>query len=111
MRGDPSKRSLYWQASFRNLPKPENNFESLAPDDEGEDESESGKVLSEKDAAECDVCIKHRKEEEGAALARRSEAVKCGLPRPPNVDLERLLKDLSLTPASENEQEAVQRLF
>ena len=109
MRGDSSKRSL--QASFRNLPKPETNFELLIPDDEGEDESESGKVLSEEDAAERDARIKRRKEEDGATLARRSEAVKHGLPRSQNVDLERLLKDLSLTPDSENEQEAVQRLF
>ena len=110
MRGDSTKRSL--QASFRNLPKPENNFELLVPDDEGEDESASGKVLSEEDAAERDARIKRRKEEEErAALARRSEAVKRGLPRPPNVDLERLLKDLSLTPAPENEQKAVRRLI
>ena len=31
--------------------------------------------------------------------------------RPPNVDLERLLKDLSLVPATESEQEAVQRFI
>ena len=110
MRADTAKRSL--QASFRNLPKPENNFELLVPDDEGEDESESGQVLSEEDAAERDARIKRRKEEEErAALARRSQVVQRGLPRPPNVDLERLLKDLSLVPAPESEQEAVQRLI
>jgi pre-mRNA-splicing factor CDC5/CEF1 len=110
MRADSNKRSL--QASFRSLPKPENNFELLVPDDEGEDDSESGKVLSEEDAAERDARIKRRKEEEErAALARRSEVVQRGLPRPPNVDLERLLKDLSLVPAPESEQEGVQRLI
>jgi pre-mRNA-splicing factor CDC5/CEF1 len=110
MRADSTKRSL--QASFKSLPKPENNFELLVPDDDGEGESGSGKVLSEEDAAERDARIKRRKEEEErAALARRSEAVKRGLPRPPNVDLERLLKDLSLTSAPENEQDAVQRLI
>ena len=110
MRADSTKRSL--QASFRSLPKPENNFELLVPDDEGEDDAESGRVLSEEDAAERDARIKRRKEEEEhAALARRSQVVQRELPRPPNVDLERLLKDLSLDPAPEGEQEAVQRLI
>lgn len=110
MRADSAKRSL--QVSFRDLPKPENNFELLVPDDEGEEESESGQVLSEEDAAERDARIKRRKEEEEhAALARRSQVVQRGLPRPPNVDLERLLKDLSLVPAPESEQEAVQGLI
>ncbi len=110
MRVDTTKRSL--QASFKSLPKPENNFELLVPDDEGEDDTESGKVLSEEDAAERDARIKRLKEEEErAALARRSQVVRCGLPRPPNVDLERLLNDLSLVPPPEGEQEAVQRLI
>ncbi|KAI0003313.1 Cc.Cdc5 protein [Russula compacta] len=110
MRADSTKRSL--QASFRSLPKPENNFELLVPDEEGEDDAESGKVVSEEDAAERDARIKRRKEEEEhAALARRSQVVQRELPRPPNVDLERLLKDLSLVPAPEGEQEAVQRLI
>ncbi len=110
MRVDSTKRSL--QASFKSLPKPENNFELLVPDDEGEDDTESGKVLSEEDAAERDARIKRRKEEEErAALARRSQVVQRGLPRPPNVDLERLLNDLSLVPPPEGEQEAVRRLI
>jgi pre-mRNA-splicing factor CDC5/CEF1 len=110
MRMDSTKRSL--QASFKSLARPENNFELLVPDDEGEDDAGSGKVLSEEDAAERDARIRRRKEEEErAALARRSQVVQLGLPRPPNVDLERLLKDLSLVPAHEGEQEAVQRLI
>jgi pre-mRNA-splicing factor CDC5/CEF1 len=110
MRADTSKRSL--QASFKSLPKPENNFELLVPDDEGEDDTESGKVLSEEDAAERDARIKRLKEEEErAALARRSQVVQRGLPRPPNVDLERLFNDLSLVSPPEGEQEAVQRLI
>ncbi|KAI9456229.1 pre-mRNA splicing factor component-domain-containing protein [Lactarius psammicola] len=108
MRTDSAKRSL--QASFKSLPKPENNFELLVPEEE-EDDAESGKVLSVEDAAERDARIKRRKEEEErAALARRSQVVQRGLPRPPNVDLERLLEDLSLVPATETEQQAVQRL-
>jgi len=105
---DSTKRSL--QASFKSLPKPENNFELLVPEEEDEDR-ESGKVLSEEDAAERDARIRRRKEEEErAALARRSQVVQRGLPRPPNVDLERLLEDLSLVPATETEQQAAQRL-
>jgi pre-mRNA-splicing factor CDC5/CEF1 len=108
MRADATKRSL--QASFKSLPKPENNFELLVPDDEGEDDTESGKILSEEDAAERDARIRRRKEEEErAALARRSQVVQRGLPRPPNVDLDRLLKDLTLSSASE--QETVQQLI
>ncbi|KAI9510380.1 pre-mRNA splicing factor component-domain-containing protein [Russula earlei] len=110
MRTDSAKRSL--EASFKSLPKPENNFELLVPDDEGGDDVESGKVLSEEDAAERDARIKRRKEEEErVALARRSLVVQRGLPRPPNVDVERLLKDLSLVPSPEGEHEAVQRLI
>jgi pre-mRNA-splicing factor CDC5/CEF1 len=109
MRADSTKRLL--QASFKSLPKPENNFELLVPDDEGEDDTEDGKVLSEEDAAERDARIRRAKEEEErAALARRSQVVQRGLPRPPNVDLERLLNDLSLVSPPEGEQEAVQRL-
>lgn len=110
MRVDSTKRTL--QASFKSLPKPENNFELLVPDDEGEDDTESGRVLSEEDAAERDARIKRAKEEEErAALTRRSWVVQRGLPRPPNVDLERLFNDLSLVPPPEGEQEAVQRLI
>ena len=108
MRTDSTKRSL--QASFKSLPKPENNFELLVPEEEDED-VESGKVLSEEDAAERDARIRRRKEEEErAALARRSQVVQRGLPRPPNVDLDRLFEDLSLVPATETEQQSVQRL-
>jgi pre-mRNA-splicing factor CDC5/CEF1 len=57
---DSTKRSL--QASYKNLPNPESKFGLLVPDDEGEDDSESGKVLSEEDAAERDARIKRRKE-------------------------------------------------
>jgi len=110
MRVDSTKRSL--QASFKSLPEPENNFELLVPDDEGEDDTESGKALSEEDAAERDARIKRLKEEvERAALARRSQVVQHGLPRPPNVDLERRFDDLSLVPPPEGEHEAVQRLI
>jgi pre-mRNA-splicing factor CDC5/CEF1 len=108
MRTDSTKRSL--QASFKSLPKPENNFELLVPEEE-DDDAGSSKMLSEEDAAERDARIRRRKEEEErAALARRSQVLQRGLPRPPNVDLERLLEDLSLVPVTESEQQSVQRL-
>ncbi|KAI0049679.1 hypothetical protein FA95DRAFT_1581584 [Auriscalpium vulgare] len=108
MRADSAKRSL--QSSFLNLPKPENNFELLVPEDE-EDEGGAGPALSEEDAAERDARLRRKQEEEQRkALARRSQAVQLGLPRPPNVDIERLLRDLSLVPAAESQSEAGQRL-
>lgn len=108
MRTDTTKRSL--QASFKSLPKPENNFELLVPEEDDEDGG-PGKVLSEEDAAERDARIRRRREEEErAALARRSQVLQRGLPRPPNVDLERLLEDLSLVPTTESEQQSVQQL-
>ncbi|KAI0062211.1 hypothetical protein BV25DRAFT_1825641 [Artomyces pyxidatus] len=107
MRANSAKRSL--QASFMNLPKPENNFELLVPDDE-EEEGPSAPALSEEDAAERDARLRRkREEEEQAALARRSQVVQRGLPRPPNVDIERLLQDLKLS-GSETVSEEAQRL-
>lgn len=94
MRMSSTKSAL--KAGFMSLPKPENNFELLVPEDEEEDESE-GKVLTEEDAAERDARIKRRREEEERkALARRTLAVQRGLPRPPNVDVDQLLQQLSL---------------
>ncbi|KAH9483810.1 Pre-mRNA-splicing factor CEF1 [Psilocybe cubensis] len=85
------------KAGFMNLPKPENNFELLVPDDEDVDTAETKEVLSVEDAADRDAAIKKRQEEEERkALARRSKAVQLGLPRPSNVDLPQLLKSLSL---------------
>lgn len=111
MRAASAKRSL--QAGFMNLPKPENNFELLVPEDEEEDGVEaSGMVLSEEDAAERDARLRRkREEEERKALARRSMALQLGLPRPPNVDLDRLLSDLSLVPSGELDLQQAQRLM
>src|ERR1700734_427621 len=51
LRNDSAKRAL--KAGFMSLPKPENNFELLVPEDEQEDEEQAnGSVLSEEDAAE-----------------------------------------------------------
>lgn len=84
------------KAGFMSLPKPENNFELLVPEDEDE-EPQDGAVISEEDAAERDARIRRRREEEERkALARRTLPVQRGLPRPPNVDVDQLLQQLSL---------------
>lgn len=110
MRAATAKRSL--KAGFMSLPKPENNFELLVPDDEDDEGAQAdGVVMSEEDAAERDARLKRkREEEERKALARRSMPVQLGLPRPPNVDLDQLLKDLSLVPAGESELQKALRL-
>ena len=93
MRESASKRAL--RAGFMNLPKPENNFELMVPEDE-EDDTDQGPT-KEEDAAERDAKLRRAREaEEAKALARRSQAIKLGLPRPTNVDVEQLLKDLQL---------------
>ena len=93
MRESASKRAL--RAGFMSLPKPENNFELMVPEDE-EDETVQ-EPTREEDAAERDAKLKRaREEEERKALARRSQAIKLGLPRPTNVNVEELLKDLRL---------------
>jgi pre-mRNA-splicing factor CDC5/CEF1 len=93
MRESASKRAL--RTGFMNLPKPENNFELMVPEDE-EDETAQG-PMKEEDAAERDAKLRRaREEEERKALARRSQAIKLGLPRPTNVEVEQLFRDLQL---------------
>jgi pre-mRNA-splicing factor CDC5/CEF1 len=95
LRTDSAKRAL--KAGFMSLPKPENNFELLVPEDEDEGEEQvNGIVVEEEDATERDARLKRKQEEEQKkALARRSQVVQLDMPRPANVDLERLLRDLS----------------
>lgn len=93
MRESASKRAL--RDGFVNLPKPENNFELMVPEDEEDEIAQS--PMREEDAAERDAKFKRaREEEERKALARRSHAIKLGLPRPTNVDMEELFEDLRL---------------
>ena len=93
MRESASKRAL--RAGFMNLPKPENNFELMVPEDEEDEEAQ--RPTKEEDAAERDAKLQRaREEEERKALARRSQAIKLGLPRPTNVNVEQLLEDLRL---------------
>jgi pre-mRNA-splicing factor CDC5/CEF1 len=83
------------QASFLNLPKPENNFELLVPDEE--DGTSEERSAREEDAAERDARIKRlEKEEERKVLARRSQAIKLELPRPANVNLDQMLERLNI---------------
>jgi len=108
LRDSAAKRAL--KAGFMSLPRPENNFELLVPEDEEVDDSDQ--ALTEEDAAQRDALLKRRREEEERkALARRSQAVQRGLPRPPNVDVERLLQDLSLNDTEDKELAHAQKLL
>jgi pre-mRNA-splicing factor CDC5/CEF1 len=92
-RSDSTKRAL--KAGFMSLPKPENNFELLVPEDEEEGENQ-GQMIEE-DAAERDARLRRiQEEEERQALARRSQAVQLGLPRPARVDIAQLMRDLEI---------------
>ncbi|PPQ74173.1 hypothetical protein CVT26_006755, partial [Gymnopilus dilepis] len=92
---NPAKHAL--KEGFKSLPKPENNFELLVPEEEDQDVSElqEGKMLE--DAADRDEQIRRlREEEERKALARRSQSVQMGLPRPSVVNVSQLLQNMSL---------------
>lgn len=104
LRTDSAKRAL--KAGFMSLPKPENNFELLVPEDEDEDDATTGPI-SEEDAAERDARLKRiREEEERKALARRTQAVARGLPRPARVDIERLRGELNVGEEDDDMAEA-----
>ncbi|KAJ7046504.1 pre-mRNA splicing factor component-domain-containing protein [Mycena alexandri] len=104
LRTNSAKRALI--AGFNSLPTPENNFELLVPEEEDEEEV-NGMALSEEDAAERDAKLKRlREEQERKALARRSQAVQRGLPRPANVDIDSLLGRLNI-----DEDEEAQKLI
>ncbi|KAF8582097.1 hypothetical protein K439DRAFT_1512567 [Ramaria rubella] len=110
MRNLDAKRAL--KTGFSSLPKPANDYEVLVPEDEDEDDNATNGLLSEEDAAERDARIRRRKEEEEIkALARRSAVVRSALPRPANVDVERLLRDLSVDDEPNDELAAARRLI
>ena len=88
------KRAL--KAGFMSLPRPENNFELLVPDD---DAGEGPIVnLSEQGASDRDEKLKRAQQEEElrVLINRRSQAVKLGLPRPIGVDVTALMGNFSL---------------
>jgi pre-mRNA-splicing factor CDC5/CEF1 len=71
-----------------------------------------GASLSEEDAAERDAKLRRLREaEEAAALARRSQAVKLGLPRPANVDVADLLQRLTVDESDEPSFQRAHRLI
>ena len=77
------------------LPRPENNFELLVPDDEPVEGPTIS--LSEQDASYRDEKLKRaQQEEELRVFNRRSQVVKLGLPRPIGVDMTALVGNLSL---------------
>ncbi|KAL0578259.1 Pre-mRNA-splicing factor cef1 [Marasmius crinis-equi] len=95
LRQNSAKRAL--RAGFDSLPKPENNFELLVPEDEQDEEEDAQGPVAEIDAAERDARLKRiQEEEERKALARRSHVVRLGLPRPANVEPETLMAQLSI---------------
>ncbi|KAF8964130.1 pre-mRNA splicing factor component-domain-containing protein [Flammula alnicola] len=70
-----AKRAL--KAGFMSLPKPENNFELLVPDDEDAEGTEVNGSETPEDAADRDAAIKRQQEEEEKkALARRSQSTR-----------------------------------
>ena len=104
-----SKRAL--QAAFINLPKPENNFELVVPDEEAEGDDVDGEVEME-DAARRDARIRQQKEEEERReLARRSEVIKRGLPRPVNVDVSGMFERLNLVDPDGDEDQVASQLL
>jgi len=97
------KRQL--RAGFSSLPQPKNEFELVLPEEEDEGaeggaEGESAEVAAAmriEDRSEREARLKQlREKEEQLALARRSQAVKRGLPRPIDVDAAALLAQLDL---------------
>jgi pre-mRNA-splicing factor CDC5/CEF1 len=95
--------------AFAALPKPKNDFELVVPEDDEDEEADgydSGIPLSAEDAAERDARLAARRaEEQRKALARRSQVIKLGLPRPVEFDPSSVLYDLQNAPEGSIEQE------
>jgi pre-mRNA-splicing factor CDC5/CEF1 len=111
LHNNSAKRAL--KVGFMGLPKPENNFELLVPEDEeGTSDLINGMSLSEEDAAERDAKLNlMQKEVERKTLARRSQVIQLGLPRPADVDVRQLLQDLSMGEDDESEFAHAQQLI
>jgi pre-mRNA-splicing factor CDC5/CEF1 len=103
-RAAAARRAL--KAGFASLPKPENNFELAEDEDEEAEEEEV--ILSEEDAAERDAKMRAaREEEERLELERRSSVVKRSLPRPANVDIMDVFRQLQLASDDDDQSEAL----
>ncbi|PFH47677.1 hypothetical protein AMATHDRAFT_67216 [Amanita thiersii Skay4041] len=93
---DPYSAKRALKDSFLKLPKPENNFELLVPEEEQIEPTAEFSIGNE-DAAERDARLRRLKEEEERILlARRSLVVQQQLPRPPKVDVEIMFKRLTI---------------
>lgn len=86
------------KAGFSSLPTPQNNFVLVDPEDVEDDEIAVAMRIEDGTEREARLAAIHKAEEE-RMLARRTQAVKRGLPRPANFDdatAARLLADLDL---------------
>lgn len=93
LRLDDLKSQL--KKGFMNLPQPKNEFELVLPEDEEEGEDEVSAAMRIEDATEREEKLKAiGKAEEEKNLARRSQAVNRGLPRPMEFDAALFLSDL-----------------
>lgn len=94
------------KAGFASLPAPANNFELVLPEDDVENVDENDEVAQAmriEDASEREARLKSiREEEERKALARRTQVVKRGLPRPVDFDAATYLAQLDLAGQEEN---------
>jgi pre-mRNA-splicing factor CDC5/CEF1 len=63
LRDNSAKRAL--KAGFSSLPKPENNFELLVPEEDEDGENLAGTTTAEEDAAERDAKLQRQREEAG----------------------------------------------
>lgn len=98
-RAAAARREL--RESLRGLPAPKNDFDLVldGEDAKAAEDEFAGVPSSEEDAAERDARLAAmRAEEERKALARRSQAVQRGLPRPANIDAPSLLRAFAALP-------------
>lgn len=92
---------------FMSLPAPTNNFELVLPeDDEDVGDDEIAQAMRIEDASEREAKLKALREaEEQKALARRTQVVKRGLPRPVEFDAAAFISQLT---AAKDEPELVE---
>ncbi|EPQ26748.1 uncharacterized protein PFL1_05727 [Pseudozyma flocculosa PF-1] len=102
------------RSGLQSLPAPKNDFEIVVDDDQarGDEAEEPEQPLTAEDAAERDARLARLAEQERQrALARRSQVVQRGLPRPKHVDLTDLLRQMDATSLSSKRGPSVQALI
>ncbi|SCZ90092.1 BZ3500_MvSof-1268-A1-R1_Chr9g10706 [Microbotryum saponariae] len=83
---------------FMSLPQPQNELELVLPEDDPDGDDDVSRAMRIEDASEREARLEAiRKEQEAKALARRSQAVKRGLPRPIEFEASTFLAQLRLT--------------